>query len=163
MTELTVKEFESLRKELEVRLNCAEDKAKINEVAIKLNALKDSLAREVQALNERLSAEAKVRDEQRASDRVHFDALNGEQARLAADRERFIPREIFDQRHAELQREMANTVKEVRTDLDNYKQSSLREFNTYKESTLTALTLAKGTSFGIGKVGTVALAILVGL
>ena len=44
---------------------------------------------------------------------IHLSALNGEQARLGADRERFLPRETYDVFHSELQKWQDQVTKDL--------------------------------------------------
>ena len=65
-------------------------------------------------MQQRLSANDKALKLQYQQHVVHFDKLNNEQARLAADRAMFISKEVFEEHRRELQawRETINTFRD---------------------------------------------------
>lgn len=62
-------------------------------------ALREFLEKQICALDKRIDQRFIALDKalalQAGKDKEHFDALNHEQARLLADRERYLPREIY--------------------------------------------------------------------
>lgn len=64
-------------------------------------------------IEERLRGMDKALTLQEEKNEHHFTALNGEQSRLAADRERYLPRELFDREMQNLKAWREDTAKQL--------------------------------------------------
>ena len=120
-------------------------------------ALDQKVDLKLKAIDDKISARDKALDLQSEANKVHFDQLNHEGARILKATEITVSRDTWDS--------FIESDRAWKSNADRALQSLLprSEFQTYKDATEKALTLKAGQSQGMGTIGVISMGIVAGV